>query len=162
MAASLTPVMEDYLETVLRLQEATGSCRVSDIAAELGTRLPTVTRTVAKLTELGFLHHEDRKAVSLTARGRKLALDVLHRHTDLVTLFTRVLGLPPDLAETDTCQIEHGLSAPTAQRLHEFLLWYETLPRELRDAFAAFRDSASTGRADFRNLPESKASGWRS
>ena len=43
-----------------------------------------------------------------------------------------MLGLPHELAETDACRVEHGLSAVTADRLHLFLNYIESLPHHER------------------------------
>ncbi|MDZ4723554.1 MAG: metal-dependent transcriptional regulator [candidate division Zixibacteria bacterium] len=164
IASTLTAAQQDYLETIYRMERANNvdNVRVTDIAAELGTRLPTVTRTVTKLTQLGLLRHDHRQEVDLTAAGRKIAQDVVHRHDDLVCFFTDILGLSPKLAEIDACQIEHGISAKTAQRLHEFIEYMRTLSEEERTIITGFQKTASRGESDFKNLPAKKVSGWRS
>lgn len=164
VTGKLTAAQQDYIEIIYRLSEpkSTKSVRVTDIAAELGTRLPTVTRTVDKLTEMGLLEHIHRQEASLSAEGRKVALDIVHRHDDLVFLFSDILGLPEDQVELDVCQIEHGISARTAQRLHEFIEYVNQMLPNQREIFAHFRRRASFGESDFRNLPERKVSGWRS
>lgn len=159
----LTATQQDYLEIVHRLETDPkyGRVRVTDIAEQLGTRLPTVTRTVQKLTELGYLTHRARREVSLTSLGRKMAEEILHRHKDLVLFFTEVLGLDPEHAERDVCQMEHGLSGPAAQRLHEFLEYLEALPSAELAIVTRFRDEATSGKNDFKHLPSNKTEGWR-
>jgi len=163
LPTQLTSAQEDYLEVIYRLEqvEPKGSTRVSEIAARLGTRLPTVTRTVRRLTELGLLRHADRREVSLTASGRRIAAEVVHRHEDLVTLFVEVLGLDAGQAEEDACQIEHGLSRQAAQRLHEFLEFLQGLDPGKRELLGRFKREASHSTREFDNLPAGKASGWR-
>jgi Mn-dependent DtxR family transcriptional regulator len=39
-----------------------------------------------------------------------------------------VLGVDPAQAERDTCVLEHGLSAQSAQALHEFLVRWDDSP----------------------------------
>jgi DtxR family Mn-dependent transcriptional regulator len=160
---SLTAAQQDYLEAIYRLELVDGDSgvRISDIAAHLGTRLPTVTRTVQKLTALGFVAHDARKAVRLTEHGRKVAGEILHRHKDLVVFFTRILGLEKSEAENDVCQIEHGFSGKAAQRLHEFLLYHMALDESERELFDRFRAEATSGKRDFRNLPSGRTVGWR-
>jgi len=159
----LTSTQEDYLEAIYRLQQAggTGTTRVSEIAARLGTRLPTVSRTVRRLKELGLLHHAERRAVSLTEAGARVAAEVVHRHDDLVALLVGVLGLDRKQAEADACQIEHGFSRRGAQRLHELLEYIQRLPKEHREVLTRFKREASDSTEDFNNLPAGKAGGWR-
>lgn len=160
---SLTPAQQDYLEAIYRieLEGQSSGVRITDIAEHLGTRLPIVTRTVQKLTALGFVAHDARKAVQLTGRGRQVAGEILHRHKDLVAFLTKILGLPTAEAEHDVCQIEHGLSGKAAQRLHEFLLYLNSLDESEREIVARFRDEATSGKRDFRHLPSGRTVGWR-
>ena len=159
----LTAVQQDYIEIIHRLETdaGLGQVRISDIAAQLGTRLPTVTRTVQRLTDLGYICHETRRGVGLTDRGRTIASEILHRHQDLVRFLTDILGLPVEEAEIDAGQMEHGLSGRAAQRLHEFLDYLDTLRPEHREPLDRFLDTVSGGRKDFRNLPPNKIDGWR-
>ncbi len=154
---SLSTSQEDYLETIYKLEdEQGGEVRVTDIAARLDVRLPPVTRAVQALQRLGLVEHEERRKVCLTHRGRRLAAALAHRHADLVYLLTTVFGVGPAVAEADTCQMEHGVSAETAQRLHEFLVVFEKLDEATRRKLRNHTESAA-----FRFLPDSKGSGWR-
>jgi DtxR family transcriptional regulator, Mn-dependent transcriptional regulator len=157
----LTAAQQDYIEVIYRIEQSGARVRVTDIAAELGTKLPTVTRTIQKLTAMGLVRHATRGEVRLSAAGRRIATEVVHRHDDLVQFFVSYLGLSRKLAESDTCQIEHGLSATTTQRFHEFLEFIAQLPDNHRQALRSFLPRASGGRKDFRNLPEHKTTGWR-
>ena len=159
----LTPVQEDYMEIVylLETERGPGNVRITDIANELGTRLPTVTRTVQKLSRLGYLEHSERRSVSLSGQGLKVAREIVHRHRDLVWFFTDLLGLPRRDAELDACQIEHGVSSRTAQRLHEFLEYVSGLDDKDSEIFEKFKRKASGGRKNFRNLPTGRSRGWR-
>lgn len=157
----LTATQQDYIEVIYRLEQSGARVRVTDIAAELGTRLPTVTRAIQRLTRLGLVRHAMRQEVGLTSAGRRIATEVAHRHDDLVQFFVTYLGLNRRQVENDVCQIEHGLSATTAQRFHEFLEHIDALPEESRHQLRAFVRRATHGRKDFRNLPDHKVTGWR-
>jgi len=159
-----TPAQDDYIEIICRLEIARrrGGVRITDIAARLGTRLPTVTRTVQKLTEAGLLTHAIRQEVHLTKEGRRIGMEIIHRHDDLVAFFTRFLGLSAKEAETDACKIEHGLSGKAAQRLHVFMEYFENLPAQEQKQLIRFRRRVSQARKQFSNIPETKTNGWRS
>lgn len=119
----LTAALQDYLEAIRALHDSQGGpgVRVTDIAAQLGTRLPTVVRSVARLRQLGLARQEERGPVSLTPAGSAIAAQLAHRHEDVLRLLKDVLGVSAAQAEVDTCVLEHGLSAESAQALHEFL-----------------------------------------
>ncbi|MEW5795947.1 MAG: metal-dependent transcriptional regulator [Candidatus Zixiibacteriota bacterium] len=157
----LTAALQDYIEIIYRLEQVSGKVRVTDIASELGTRLPTVTRTVRKLAALGLVAHERGRGVILTTAGSRMARDILHRHEDIVALLTGVLGLPRERAEVDACLIEHGVSAQTAQRLHEFLEYFSALSPSTQ-ALLTGSGRGNVGRSQqFRNLAKSRVVGWR-
>lgn len=159
----LTAVQEDYLEAVYRLEQAgePGTVRVKDIAHRLGTRLPTVTRTVKRLTSMGLFIHAARGAVELSPEGQQIAAAIVHRHDDLLRFLTEILGVDPKVAETDTCRVEHGLSAETSQRLHEFLLFLDGIEDNERKWLGRFFKAGAREEEAFGNLPEGRIMGWR-
>ncbi len=162
-SSQLTIAQQDYLEIILRLErDADGArVRITDIAKALGTRLPTVTRTIQRLTSLGLTEHPDRGGVSLTDKGRTIAAEIEHRHTDLFDFFRLVLGLSEEIAHQDTCQIEHGLSEESAQRLHEFMEYFHGLDDTGREILSAFHKQAGRSKGEFKNIPEIRTAGWR-
>jgi DtxR family Mn-dependent transcriptional regulator len=163
----ITAVQQDYLEIIYRLTEANDddikktSVRITDIASSLGTKLPTVTRTVKKLTESGYLNHIQHGDVSLTTVGKKLAKEIVHLHGDLFQFFTEILGVNEKTASADTCQIEHCLSPETAERLHEFLEYFNNLTAKQKKLFIEFQSSTKEQTKQFKHLPGGKVVGWR-
>lgn len=160
----LTTAQQDYLETIHRLESQSGEkpVTISKIAEVLGTRLPTVTRSVRKLTEMGLIRHRPRRDVRLSASGKRIASEILHRHNDIVEFLTEILGVDSHRAESDCCQMEHGMSGKTAQRLHEFLFYVKGLSKQDKPVIASFRRGENTSEKAFRHLPQNKTSGWRS
>ncbi|MCH7471682.1 metal-dependent transcriptional regulator [bacterium] len=136
MGIELTPAQQDYLETVYHLtgREAGPGVRVTDMAAVLGTKPPTVVRSVARLKQLRLLSQEERGRVHLTRHGFRLAAQLSHRHEDVVRFLAEVLGVEPVHAGAEACLIEHGLSGGTAERLHLFLERWDELPKRTRAA----------------------------
>ena len=153
----MSAALEDYLEIILALEPDDGDgVRITDIAEKLGVRPPPVTRAVQALLRLGYVSHEPRRTVRLTDTGREMAAALHHRHRDIYRFLTRVLGVQSDVAEADTCQIEHGLSAETAQRLHEFLEHVDSLDDTTRRRMRPVKRKEAFG-----NLPQGLTSGWR-
>lgn len=155
----LTSTREDYIEAVFRSEA--GQMRITDLANELGCRLPTVTRTVRALADEGYIAHEARGLVRLTEKGGRVARDIAHRHDDVVAFLEIVLGLSHDEAESDACQIEHGLSPVTAERLHAFLNFVDELPKRDREAMRRAAASGVRKKSAFPHLVDVKAQGWR-
>ncbi len=154
----LTAAQQDCLEAAYLVAGASGQARITDIAAELGTRLPTVVRNVARLKELKLVRQSEREPVALTPRGEQLAVQLAHRHRDLAQFLSAVLGVDPGVADSEACKIEHGISAATAMRLHRFLQRWERLdpavrrrlkpgkPRPEQSLFRLIRPVRGTGR----------------
>ena len=70
---------EDYLETILKLQQEHGRVRSIDIAKELNYSKPSVSRAMSILKERGLIEVEERK-ITLTAEGMAIASNIYSRH----------------------------------------------------------------------------------
>jgi Mn-dependent DtxR family transcriptional regulator len=152
----LSIAQEDYLETIYKISKEQDTVRITDIAERLGVRLPPVTRAVKNLEKLGLVERDERREIVLTPQASRLAQALAHRHADLFSFLTEVLGMDELAAEADTCQMEHGISPQTAQRLHEFLEEHAQLDDETRLRLRGNRENPA-----FRFLPDGRGSGWR-
>ncbi|KAA3636802.1 MAG: metal-dependent transcriptional regulator [Calditrichaeota bacterium] len=161
---SLTAAQQDYIEIIyqLEIEYQDRKLRITDIAERLGTKLPTVTRTVKKLTELGYIDHKSHGSVSLTKKGITIAKELVHLHKDITIFFTEILGLPETQASEDACQTEHALSPQTAQRIHEFLIYYNSLKPQEKKVITKFKEMKRNEPNRFTNIPKTPTTGWRS
>ena len=109
---SVTHAVEDYLKAIWKLshQSGGGKVPVGDIALHLGISAPSVTGMVQKLKGMRLLHYTRYGGVSLTPRGRKIALEIVrhHRLWELY-LYTR-LGVPLERVDKEAERLEHVLS----------------------------------------------------
>ena len=115
--AGLSQSAQDYLEAMLVLGQAGRVVRISDVAARLGVRLPSVVAMVKGLAAKGLVKHERYGLVELTETGRTEAQEVLARHRAIYRFLNGFLGVSAATAETDACRIEHVLSPDTVKRL---------------------------------------------
>jgi DtxR family transcriptional regulator, Mn-dependent transcriptional regulator len=107
----ITHAIEDYLKTIWKLShEGDGRVAAGDIAAHLRVSAPSVTGMVQKMKGMGLLHYARYGGVSLTPKGRKIALEIVrhHRLWELY-LYTR-LGVPLDRVDGEAERLEHVLS----------------------------------------------------
>ncbi len=116
----ITRNIEDYLETILILEEKMGYARVSDIAKKMGITYPSVSGMVKKLGELGYIHYKKYGKVMLTPHGKELAKDVVKRHNLWVSFLTS-LGIDKENAKKDACKLEHDVSETSVEALSQFL-----------------------------------------
>lgn len=100
---------ENYLETILILQQRRGYVRSVDIAAEMEFSKPSVSVAMKHLRERGHITVDKDGMISLTPQGQSIAEAVYERHL-LFTRWLTSLGVDPELAAEDACRIEHVIS----------------------------------------------------
>ena len=115
---------EDYLETILVLQERRGSVRSIDIVNELGYSKPSVSIAMKKLRESGYISMAADGCITLNDSGLEIANRIYRRHKYLTRLFT-LLGVSESVAAEDACKVEHDLSDETFTKIREFLDKYD-------------------------------------
>ncbi|NCB50336.1 MAG: metal-dependent transcriptional regulator [Clostridia bacterium] len=100
---------EDYLETMLILQEKFGYIRSIDIADQLGVKKPSVSYATKRLKENGYITMDSDSFITLTRSGLEIASRMYERHKVLTELFIS-LGVDAETAREDACKIEHDIS----------------------------------------------------
>ena len=103
---------EDYLESMLMMQEKYGYIRSIDVASHLGVTKPSVSYATKKLRENGYITMNKEGLISLTEAGLAVARSMLERH-HAITAFLMELGVEKHIAEIDACKIEHDISPQT-------------------------------------------------
>ena len=103
---------EDYLETMLMMQEQHGYIRSVDVAEHLGVTKPSVSYATKRLRENGYLTMDATGLITLTEKGLKIATEMYERHK-LLSDFLIHLGVSEAVAREDACRIEHVLSEET-------------------------------------------------
>ena len=100
---------ENYLETILVLQQRKGSVRSIDIANELEFSKPSVSVAMKNLRLNGYIEVDPSGQIHLLPAGRAIAEAVLEKHR-MITDFLVTLGVDPEIAAEDACRIEHVIS----------------------------------------------------
>ena len=111
---------EDYLESILVLQERRGHVRSIDIVNELGYSKPSVSIAMKKLRENGYISMDTEGLITLNESGMAIASRIYGRHKTLAKLFMQ-LGVTPEVASEDACKVEHDLSEETYGCIQQFL-----------------------------------------
>jgi len=115
----MTESLEDYIETVYVLLKDGREACVSEVAAMLGVKMPSVVKAIRELKKLDLVAQEPYASITLTDKGRRVAHQVLGRHT-LLRRFLLKLGVSGRCADEDACRMEHILSAETIDKIREF------------------------------------------
>ena len=111
---------EDYLESILILQERRGQVRSIDIVNELGYSKPSVSIAMKKLRESGYISMAPDGIITLNDSGMEIASRIYGRHKTITKLF-ELLGVSPEQAAVDACKVEHDLSEETFGRICAFV-----------------------------------------
>ena len=109
---------EDYLETILVLQQRLGRVRSIDIVNELGYSKPSVSVAMKRLRENHYIEMDAEGFITLNDSGRAIAERIYTRH-DLLTKFLVTLGVSRETAAADACKIEHDLSDETFEKIRQ-------------------------------------------
>lgn len=128
-AMELSESLEDYLEAIYHLERENRVARAAEIALRLGVSRPSVTGALKALGQRGLIHYDPYAHITLTAQGKRLAADVVRRHTILKEFLIKVLSVPPAEAEQAACRMEHILEASVMARFLEFARFIEACPR---------------------------------
>ena len=115
---------EDYLESILIIQEQSGQVRSIDVVNRLGFSKPSVSIAMKKLRESGYILMGGDGSITLTDRGMEVASRVYGRHKTITRLF-EMLGVSPEQAAVDACKVEHDLSDETFGKICDYIQRHE-------------------------------------
>ena len=113
--------LEDYLETILSLQNKHGQVRSIDIANEMNFSKPSVSVAMKNLREKNYITMAADGYITRTESGKKRAESVMERHT-LLSDWLISIGVSKETALADACKVEHDLSEES----------FEAIKKEIR------------------------------
>ncbi len=126
-----------YIEIIAELKREHGQARMTDIAARLGVRLPSVSEAVKRLVENGLASRNERSDVGLTGRGQQVAEQLDERHQALKRFMVNVMAMDEGRADTLACRVEHSVDGEFAERL---VAMAGLLEREYPEALAGIAE----------------------
>jgi DtxR family Mn-dependent transcriptional regulator len=128
MEDHLSASAEDYLEAIAALNEQGGKVTVTAISKQLGVTKPSVTEALKRLANAGLVTHEKYGEIALTSEGPRIGWTTYRRHKAIRRFLVEILGIDPEVADRDACQVEHWLSPVTMDRLMMFLEYVTDKP----------------------------------
>lgn len=119
----LSPTEQNYVKAIFKVQEMTGAKAVStnDIAERLLTQPATVTDMIKRLAEKKLVTYKKYYGVHLTAKGEKIALDIIRKHRLWEVFLVNKLHFKWDKVHVIAEQLEHIDSDELINRLDDFL-----------------------------------------
>ena len=103
---------QDYLESMLMMQQERGYIRSIDVADYLGVTKPSVSYATKRLRESGYITMDKDGLITLNDSGLQIASSMLARH-HMLTRFLVTLGVDRKTADEDACRLEHDISDET-------------------------------------------------
>ena len=146
----LSPVLEDYLEVVLRLQREKHFARVSDISTTIEVGKSTVTAALKSLSRKGLVNYRSYEPVTLSKKGEELAEQILLRRRIIKDFLEKVLAVDKNRVEATACKMEHAVDKETLDRFVCFLAFISRARRKgktLREEFSQLIDGGIGNRS---------------
>ena len=144
-AESLSANMEDYLEAIFHISEEKQAARAKDIADRVQVNKSSVTGALRSLSEKGLVNYAPYDIITLTAKGKKLATEIVRRHDALKEFFVKILLIDQAEAEEAACKVEHSVSKGIIDRLINFVEFMEICPRGGKEWLKGFRRHCENG-----------------
>ena len=113
-----------HLLAINSLFKENGYSRSVDIANHLNISRASVSITVMKLREKGFVREDKNRFLNLSKKGKDLVNSVLSKRRIVEQFFREVLDLSAQEAEVEACKVEHLMSEPTGKKLISFMGYY--------------------------------------
>lgn len=119
MAKRITKSVQDYLKRIYELTEDGSSASTNDLARELKISAPSVTGMIKKLASAkpAMVEYQKHQGVTLTAAGKRAALEVIRHHRLLETWLAQTLGYSWDEVHEEAERLEHVISEDFEQRI---------------------------------------------
>ncbi|EOS50903.1 metal-dependent transcriptional regulator [Adlercreutzia caecimuris] len=113
---------EDYLEAIVMLGGTTEvPVRSVDVANKLGVSKASVNKAISALKEQALVIQPHYGDITLTDEGYAYGSSVLGRHRMLFDFLTKAVGIPPEVAEEEACQMEHAISDASFEKWEAFV-----------------------------------------
>lgn len=113
-----------HLLAIHDLIKENGYARSIDIAKYLEITRGSVSKTLHKIKDKGFIVEDSNKFYRLAEKGLGLVNSVLSKRRIAENFFTNILQVPEEIAEADGCKIEHLLSQETGEKLFSFIGYF--------------------------------------
>ncbi|WP_160711892.1 metal-dependent transcriptional regulator [Chitinophaga solisilvae] len=118
---NLSVAEENYVKAIYKLQEGDNVVSTNALAYELDTKPASVTDMAKKLKEKQVIDYEKYKGITLTAEGRKTALQIVRRHRLWECFLVEKLSFSWEEVHELAEELEHVRSEKLTNRLSEYL-----------------------------------------
>ncbi len=119
MKKPATKSTQDYLKHIYELTESGQPASTNDLARQLKVKPASVTGMVQKMAaeKPALVTYQKHQGVTLTASGRKAALEVIRHHRLLEAWLVQTLGYTWDEVHEEAERLEHAISEDFEARI---------------------------------------------
>lgn len=113
---------QDYLKTIFDICERTARpASLGEIATSMGQKSSTASEAVKKLGLHGYLHREPYQGITLSEKGRELAIAMVRRHRLVESFLMDTLNYGWDEVHEEAEMLEHAISDKLLARIDAYL-----------------------------------------
>jgi DtxR family Mn-dependent transcriptional regulator len=112
-----TVAEEEYLQTIIWLEEAGLPLTGANVARAMQLSAPTVHEMIGRLERDGYITRGADKALRFTDEGREHAEGIVRRHRLIERFLTDILGIPWDEVHEEAERLEHAMSPVLEERM---------------------------------------------
>ena len=127
-SATLTPAIQEYLESLYWLGEAGIERTPTNLARAMQVSPPSVTGMVRRLEAEGLVGRGPGKRIVLTDKGMEVARHVVSRHRLVEAFLVKVMGVPWDEVHEEAEAFEMGVTPALEARMLEMIGEARTCP----------------------------------
>ncbi|MGB9111797.1 MAG: metal-dependent transcriptional regulator [Acidimicrobiales bacterium] len=127
MSIGFHPPLEEYLETVLALEEEDVPVIQARLVERLGHTPQAVSEMIRRLSDEGYVSRSGR-GLTLTVKGRERAESVVRKHRLAERFLVDIVKLPWEKAHNEAGRWEHVISDDVEARFNELLGHPTTCP----------------------------------
>jgi len=98
---------ENYLKSIINLSYKNETVGVKQISEDLKLKMPTVNAMMKKLSAKGLVNYETYKPITLTKKGKLMALSVIRKHRLTEMFLVQIMGLGWEEVHDIAEQLEH-------------------------------------------------------
>ena len=128
----ITTSKEDYLKAIWTLSERETTGRnyaaTKDLAKRLNVSPSAVSRMLKQMQTQKLVSHTPYFGVSLTDRGRQVALHIVRRHRLIELFLTQILKFSPHAVHDEAERLEHYVSDEFESKIDELLGFPDKCP----------------------------------
>src|SRR5690625_6225549 len=118
---ALSQSVEDYIKSIYRLEAENEGKGVptTRIADYVGVSSASVTNMIKRLAKMGLVNYESYYGTTLTASGKKIALEIIRHHRLLELYLMEVMGYSWDEVHDEAEKLEHHISERSEEHTSE-------------------------------------------